>query len=78
MVKEQNVQQILLELSVRLEKSERDLLLLISSKRIKIKGKTTKAFLKNIFIDYAITVVPFPPLHSTPSCPPPPPHIPPL
>ena len=32
----------------------------------------------NIFIDYAITVVPFPPLHSTPSCPPPPSHIPPL
>ena len=30
----------------------------------------------NIFIDYAITVVPFPP-HSTPSCPPPPSHIPP-
>ena len=30
------------------------------------------------FIDYAITVVPFPPLHSTPSCPPPPSHIPPL
>ena len=29
-----------------------------------------------IFIDYAITVVPFPPLHSTPSCPPPPSHIP--
>ena len=26
----------------------------------------------NIFIDYAITVVPFPPPHSTPSCPPPP------
>ena len=31
----------------------------------------------NIFIDYAITVVPFPP-HSTPSCPPPLSHIPPL
>ena len=31
-----------------------------------------------IYIDYAITVVPFPPLHSTPSCPPPPSHIPPL
>ena len=31
----------------------------------------------NIFIDYAITVVPFPPLHSTPSYPPPPSHIPP-
>ena len=30
----------------------------------------------NIFIDYAITVVPFPPSHSTPSCPPPPSHIP--
>ena len=30
------------------------------------------------YIDYAITVVPFPPLHSTPSCPPPPSHIPPL
>ena len=28
-------------------------------------------------IDYAITVVPFPPLHSTPSCPPPPPTFPP-
>ena len=33
-------------------------------------------FLNNIFIDYAITVVPFPPLYSTPSCPPPPSHIP--
>ena len=32
----------------------------------------------NIFIDCAITVVPFPPTHSTPSCPPPPSHIPPL
>ena len=32
---------------------------------------------KIIFIDYAITVVPFPPLHSTPSCPPPPSYIPP-
>ena len=31
----------------------------------------------NIFIDYVITVVPFPP-HSTPSCLPPPSHIPPL
>ena len=31
----------------------------------------------DIFIDYAITVVPFPPLHSTPSGPPPPSHIPP-
>ena len=30
----------------------------------------------NRFIDYAITVVPFPP-HFTPSCPPPPSHIPP-
>ena len=29
------------------------------------------------FIDYAITVVPFPPLHSTPPCIPPPTHIPP-
>ena len=28
------------------------------------------------FIDYAITVVPFPPLYSTPSCTPPPTHIP--
>ena len=35
-------------------------------------------FFINIFIDYAITVVPFSPLHSTPSCPPPPSHIPPL
>ena len=34
-------------------------------------------FFKYIFIDYAITVVPFPPLHSTPSGPPPPSHIPP-
>ena len=34
-------------------------------------------FFLNIFIDYAIAVVPFPPLHSTPSCPPPPSHIPP-
>ena len=35
------------------------------------------SFFKNfdIFIDYAITVVPFPPLHSTPSCPPLPSHI---
>ena len=32
----------------------------------------------NIFIDYTITVVPFPPLPSTTSCPPPPSHIPPL
>ena len=31
----------------------------------------------NIFIDYAITVVPFPPPHSTPTCPPPSSHIPP-
>ena len=35
-------------------------------------------FFLNIFIDYAITVVLFPPLHSTLSCPPPPSHIPPL
>ena len=35
------------------------------------------AFKKYIFIDYAITVVPFPPLHSTPSCTPPPSHSPP-
>ena len=34
------------------------------------------SFFLNIFIDYAITVVPFPP-HSTPSCPLPPSHIPP-
>ena len=34
-------------------------------------------FIFNIFIDYAITVVLFPPLHSTPSCPPTPSHIPP-
>ena len=32
-------------------------------------------FFFDIFIDYAITVVPFPPLHSTPSCPSPPSHI---
>ena len=32
-------------------------------------------FFFDIFIDYAITVVPFSPLHSTPSCPPPPSHI---
>ena len=31
----------------------------------------------DIFIDYAITVVPLPPLHSTPSCPPLPPTFPP-
>ena len=35
-----------------------------------------KSFFKNIFIDYAITVIPFPP--PTPSYPPPPSHIPPL
>ena len=35
-------------------------------------------FFCNIFIDYATTVVPFPPLHSTPSCTPPPSYIPPL
>ena len=35
-------------------------------------------FFFDIFVDYAITVVPFPPLHSTPSCTPPPSHIPPL
>ena len=35
------------------------------------------SFLKNIFIDYDITVVPFRPPHSTPSCPPPLPHSPP-
>ena len=35
-------------------------------------------FFFNIFIDYAITVVPFPPPHSTPSCPTPPSHIRPL
>ena len=43
----------------------------------KVKDKN-RIFLKNIFIDYAITVVPFPPPHSTPYCPPPPSHIPPL
>ena len=32
----------------------------------------------NMFIDYSITVVPFHPLHSTPSCTPPPSHSPPL
>ena len=31
----------------------------------------------DIFIDYALTVVPFPPIHSTPSCPPSPSHSPP-
>ena len=52
----------------------------------KLKAKCQLCHLKisfffwggDIFIDYAITVVPFPPLHSTPSCPPPPSHIPPL
>ena len=39
--------------------------------------KFTYKFFKNVFIDYAITVVPFPPLHSTPSCPSLPSHIPP-
>ena len=38
----------------------------------------TSFFKIYIFMDYAIRVVPFPPLHSTPSCPPPPSHIPPL
>ena len=38
----------------------------------------TLGILKNIFIDYAITVVPFPPLYSLPPCTPPPTHIPPL
>ena len=33
-------------------------------------------FFFDIFIDYAITVVPFLPLHSTSSCLPPPSHIP--
>ena len=36
------------------------------------------SFFFDIFIDYAITLVPFLPLHSTPSCPPPLSHIPPL
>ena len=35
-----------------------------------LEFKSKISFLKKIFIDYAITVVPFPPLHSTPSCPP--------
>ena len=35
------------------------------------------SFFFDIFIDYAITLVPFPPLHSTPSCPPPLSHSPP-
>ena len=42
----------------------------------KISIKIPMAFL-NIFIDYAITVVPFSPVHSTPSCPPLPSPIPP-
>ena len=41
------------------------------------KIRSFSSFLKNIFIDYAITVVPFPHLHSTPSCPPLPPTFPP-
>ena len=41
------------------------------------KAKNKERICLNMFIDYAITVVPFPPLHSTPSCPPPPSHIPP-
>ena len=41
-------------------------------------GNVFSGIFKNIFIDYAITVVPFPPPpHSTSSCPPPPSHIPP-
>ena len=35
-------------------------------------------FFKKYFIDYAITVVLFPPLYSLPPCTPPPTHIPPL
>ena len=41
-------------------------------KRGQVEGLRLFSFFFNIFIDYAITVVPFPPLHSTPSCPPPP------
>ena len=41
-------------------------------------GSPIILFFKIHFIDYAITVVPFPPLHSPPSCTPPPTHIPPL
>ena len=41
-------------------------------------GYSETVFFLNIFIDYAITVAPFPP-HSTPSCPPPSlPHSPPI
>ena len=36
------------------------------------------SFFKIYFIDYAIIVVPFLPLHSPPPCTPPPTHIPPL
>ena len=48
-----------------------------------INGRTVNAswdifFLLIYFIDYAITVVPFSPLHSPPPCTPPPAHIPPL
>ena len=44
----------------------------------KSKKTETHLFLKNVFIDYAITVVSFPPLYSPPPCAPPPTHSPPF
>ena len=41
-------------------------------------SNAAQCFFKIYFIDCAITVVPFPPLHSIPSYPPPPSHIPPI
>ena len=54
----------------------------ITKQKLMISTKMTFPKVKNntflyILIDYAITVVPFPTFHSTPSCPPPPSHIPP-
>ena len=51
--------------------------LFFSPPLIKKEVFVISSLFKNIFIDYAITVVPFPPLYSTPSCTPPPSHIPP-
>ena len=48
------------------------------NKLLNFKLLNFSVFLKIYCIDYAITVVPFPPPHSIPSCTSPPSHIPPL
>ena len=50
----------------------------VSGKSSEKNEDTVILYFFDIFIHYAITVVPFLHLHSTPSCPPPHSHIPPL